>query len=115
MPRFTSIPTVPTSSIGDWNGQILNALKENVELLTGTRGEDDLASRAITGDRVRVKTVENPTFVKVTATAQGYTVSGVNVAALSDYAKLIIDVQNLGNDVLILRASLNALITQLKG
>jgi hypothetical protein len=115
MPRFTSIPTVPTTNIGDWNGQILNALKENVELLTGTRGESDLASRALTGDRVKVKTVENPTFARVTAQAKGYTISGVNVAALDDYSKLIIDVQNLGNDVLILRASLNALINQLKG
>lgn len=115
MPRFTSIPSVPTANVSEWQGQIFNALKENVELLTGTRGEKDMASRALTMDLVKVKLVENPSFSRVSATGDGYTISGVNVAALADYAKLISDVQLLANDVYILRATVNALINQLKG
>ncbi len=115
MPRFTAIPSIPTANVADWQGQIIGAIKENVELLAGIRGEADLASRAITGDRVKVKTFDAPTFARVTATGAGYTVSGVNVASLSDYAKLITDVQTLANDVAIIRQLLNTLISQVKG
>ena len=115
MARFTAIPSIPTNNLPEWQGQVLNAIKENVELLAGLRGEVDLASRAITGDRVKVKYIENPSFARVTATGEGYTVSGVNVAALADYAKLISDVQLLANDVAILRGAVNTLISQLKG
>jgi hypothetical protein len=115
MPRFTAIPSIPTANVVEWQGQIMSSLKENVELLAGIRGEADLASRAITGDRVKVKIFDAPTFARVTATGAGYNVSGVDVAALSDHAKLITDVQTLANDVAIIRQLLNALISQVKG
>jgi len=115
MPRFTAIPTIPTADISDWQGQVLNRIKENVELLCGIRGESDNASRAITGDRITIKTYDDPTFTRVSATGEGYTINSVNVAALSDVGKLINDVQLLANDVAIMRQMLNTLITQLKG
>lgn len=115
MPRFTSIPTIPTADVSEWQGQVLNRLKENVELLCGIRGEADNASRAITGDRITIKTYDDPTFTRVSATGEGFTVSGVNVASLADFGKLINDVQLLANDVAIMRQMLNTVITQLKG
>lgn len=35
--RYTAIPAVPIVGIEEWQSRLLNALKENVELLTGTR------------------------------------------------------------------------------
>ena len=115
MPRFTAIPTIPTADISDWQGQVLNRLKENVELLCGIRGETDNASRAITDDRITIKTYDDPTFTRVSATGEGFTISGVNVASLADFGKLINDVQLLANDVAIIRQMVNTIITQLKG
>jgi hypothetical protein len=52
---------------------------------------------------------------RVTAEGKGYTISGNNVADLDDYAKLVVNVQELANDVAYLRNVLNGLIAQLKG
>jgi hypothetical protein len=116
MARFTAVPSVPTGNVTEWQGQILRSLKENVELLAGIRGEADLASKAVTrGQLIRVSSVANPTFSRVTATGKGYTISGQNVPDLDDYGKLLNDVQLLANDVAALRNTVNALIAQLKG
>ena len=48
MARFTAIPAVPQGGITDWQSVLITTVKENVELLTGLRGEADLASKAIT-------------------------------------------------------------------
>lgn len=115
MPRFTAIPAIPTADISDWQGQVLNRMKENVELLCGIRGEADGASRAITDDRITIKTYDDPTFTRVSATGEGFTINNVNVASLADFGRLINDVQLLANDVAIMREMLNTIITQLKG
>jgi len=115
MSRFTAVPSVPTGNVTEWQGQILRALKENVELLAGIRGEADGASKAVTKSQVRVNQASNPTFSRVSATGKGYTISGQNVPDLDDYGKLINDVQLLANDVATLRNTVNALIAQLKG
>jgi len=47
MSRFTGIPVVPTSGLSGLQANLFGALKENVELLTGTRGETGLTSRAL--------------------------------------------------------------------
>ena len=52
---------------------------------------------------------------RVTAEGKGYTISGQNVPDLDDYAKLIVNVQDLANDVAYLRSVINVLIAQLKG
>jgi hypothetical protein len=115
MARFTAIPSVPTGNVTEWQGQIFRALKEDVELLAGIRGEADLASKAVTRGQLRVNQTAQPTFSRVSATGKGYTISGQNVPDLDDYGKLINDVQLLANDVATLRNVVNLLIAQLKG
>jgi hypothetical protein len=115
MARFTAIPDVPTRVAAQWESQMLDALKQNVELLSGLRGEADGASRAVRRGDLRVRLVPTPTFTRVTAEAKGFTISGERVASFDDYNKLINDVQRLGNDVATLRQVLNILITQARG
>jgi len=115
MSRFTAIPAVPSTNVTEWQGQILNTMKENVELLAGIRGEADQASKAITKGQLSIKSAPTATFSRVSATGKGYTISGQNVADLDDFGKLINDVQLLANDVAALRNTVNALIAQLKG
>lgn len=115
MARFTMIPSVPTQVSSAWEAQMLDAVKQNVELLAGIRGESDLSSRAVLRGDVRVQVAPAPTFARVTAEIKGFTISGERVASFDDYAKLVNDVQRLGNDVALLRQVVNALIAQMKG
>ena len=93
----------------------MNALKENVELLTGTRGEPDSASAAINRAHLTVSVPPEQTMRQVSANGSGVTISGTNVPVLTDYSQLITDVQKLANDVANLRATVEGLITQLRG
>ena len=115
MSRFTAIPSIPSGTVTDWQVALLNALKEDIELLCGIRGEADRASEAVTKGDVRVNQFTSPTFSRVSATGNGYTISGQRVPDLDDYGKLITDVQLLANDVSTLRQTVNVLIAQLKG
>ncbi|HEY7822113.1 MAG TPA: hypothetical protein VIG24_04745, partial [Acidimicrobiia bacterium] len=65
--RYTAVPAVPLVGIEEWQSQLLNALKENVELLTGTRGEPDLASVAINRARLTVAVPPTQEMVQVSA------------------------------------------------
>lgn len=113
--RYTAVPAVPLVGIEEWQSQLLNALKENVELLTGTRGEPDLASVAINRARLTVAVPPTQEMVQVSANGSGVTISGANVPVLEDYSQLITDVQKLANDVANLRATVEVLIAQLRG
>ncbi len=113
--RYTAIPAVPLVGVEEWQSQLLNALKENVELLTGTRGEPDLASAVINRARLTVAVPPAQTMVQVGAQGSGVAISGTNVPVLEDYTQLIVDVQKLANDVANLRATVEVLITQLRG
>jgi len=115
MARFTAIPNVPQSGVDFWQVQTLTAMKENLELLSGTSGELGGASRAIIKGDVTVTPAPPQTMTRVTAVGQGFTISGVQVVSLDDYVKLITDVQQLANDVAQLRATVNVLIDQLRG
>jgi hypothetical protein len=53
-------------------------------------------------------------MTRVSATGAGFVISGTQVAGLEDFGRLISDVQKLANDVANIRATLNALIQQLK-
>lgn len=112
--RFTAIPAIPTG-MNDWNTQLQNSMKENVELLCGIRGEADSASRAVVRSDIGIEQARELNMRRVTAEGKGYTISGNNVADLDDYAKLVVNVQELANDVAYLRNVLNGLIAQLKG
>lgn len=111
MARFTAIPTIPVG-VDSRVSLVLNALKENVELLSGARG--DTATHAVLSGQITSQGASG-SFTGITAQGQGFTVGGQQVAGYDDYAKLISDVQTLAADVATLRATFNALITQLRG
>jgi len=115
MTRFSAIPNPPQSDMTGWQYYMLNALKENVDLLTGARGEKDGASRAITKASVTITSVPAQTMRQVTAQGAGVNIEGAVVPALQDYVELLKNVQSLANDVASLRDTLNTLIGQLRG
>lgn len=115
MARFTAIPAVPQGGITDWQSVLISSVKENVELLTGLRGEVDLASKAITQGQITLEQMGDQNMKQVSAKGSGFTISGQEVAGLDDYGLLLTDVQTLANDLAYTRAVLNALIQQLRG
>ena len=114
-PRFSPIPSIPQQGLTDWQFQTLNAMKENIELLTGARGGNAASASALTRGSVTVVDAPAQTMQRVTAEGTGYTISGVTVPSLDDYVRLVTNVQQLANDVAALRNTLNTLINQLKG
>jgi hypothetical protein len=115
MARFTAIPAVPQGGITDWQSVLITSVKENVELLTGLRGEADLASKAVTKGQITLLEMPDQNMKQVSAKGTGFTISSQEVAGLDDVGLLITDVQTLANDVAYTRAVVNALIKQLKG
>jgi hypothetical protein len=114
-PRFTAIPNIPQQGLTDWQFVTLNAMKENIELLTGARGNSAVSATAITRGSVTVQDAPAQSMQRVTAEGVGFTISGVTVPSLDDYVKLITNVQQIANDVAALRNTVNALLNQLKG
>lgn len=112
-PKFAAIPNIPQGSLTDWQFATLTAMKENLELLTGSRGSTN-ATRAVVSGQILVTNPRPQTMTRVSATDAGFIVGGVNVPNLEEFRKLIQDVQQLANDVASLQATLNALINQLK-
>ena len=98
--RFAGIPAIPTTNMADWEAQVFHAIKENVELLCGTRGEADEASKAVTKGNISVSSMEQQDM---------RVVSGI-----VDLADLVAAVQTLANDLAEQRDTLNTLIEQLK-
>lgn len=115
MARFSAIPNPPQSEMTGWQYYMLNALKENVELLTGARGEKDAASRAVTKASVTVSPAPEQTMRQITAQGAAVNLDGAVVPDMTDYVELLKNVQSLANDVAVLRATLNTLIGQLRG
>tara|TARA_B100002019_G_scaffold293421_1_gene320899 strand:- start:3921 stop:4280 length:360 start_codon:yes stop_codon:yes gene_type:complete len=114
--RYAAIPAVPQGNLsGGATIVLVTALKENVELLTGTRGEEDLASKAVAIDQIKLNTLGNQDALAVNAKGIGYTISGQKVPDYDDYIKLLNDVQILMNDLFATREALDTLISQLKG
>lgn len=113
---FSALPPVPTADNKEWQFRFDNAVKQNMELLTGQRG--DSSSRALLSGQITLNPAPEVNMRQVTATGAGIAVnSGTTtvVVTQTDYVKLIVDVQTLANDVAAIRAVLNALIEQLKG
>jgi hypothetical protein len=109
---YAPLPAVPQVGIPEWQFQFLNGVKQNVEILTGQRGNSGF--EALVAGQVGVQPVGDLNMRQVTATGAGFTISGQNVASLEDYAKLIVDVQTLIGDVAYIKDVLNTLISQLK-
>jgi len=114
MARFAAVPAVPQSGLTPAEYATIAALKENVELLIGARGEVGATSRALTKGQVSVTEAPTQRMQQVSAEATGFTLSGVNVPSMTEYVKLLSDVQQLANDVAAIRTTLNVLIQQLK-
>lgn len=138
MARFSGIPSLPQSGVDEWNLRTLGALKQNVELLTGSRGEADLASKALIRSQFTVNPPPSPSLTSVSQLSIAPNISGitaVNVTPVASGTPVIVanagwtgflsslqsggyasaqDVQRLASDVAQLRAVLNTLIAQLK-
>jgi hypothetical protein len=123
--RFTAVPDVPTTVAAEWESQMLDALKQNVELLSGLRGETDKASQAVVKGMITIEQVPRPLYNAVptlTVRGEGFTISGVQVASFVDYGRLITDVaalsvgvQQLAVDLQNTRDAVDVLIRQMKG
>ena len=113
--RFTTVPAVPQGGFTDYQTILIATVKENVELLTGLRGEIDTASKAITQGQITTNPLGAQKLVQVTAKGSGFAISGQNVPSLDDFQKLVLDVQTLATDVAETRAAFNILIQQMKG
>ncbi len=109
---YAPLPSVPQVGIPEWQFQFLNGVKQNIEILTGQRG--DTGFQSLIAGQVGVRPMGDLNLKQVTATGAGFTISGVQVASLDDYAKLIVDVQTLIGDVAYIKDVLNTLITQLR-
>ncbi len=107
--KFVAVPEVPDQLL-DWQAVLFSAIKENVELLTGTRGEADLASSAIVRGDITVVQLGNQVMGTVSADGTGYTISGSDVASLSSHRALRDDVQALANDLYITRQAFDLLL-----
>lgn len=100
--------------MGGWQYSMLQAMKENVDLLTGARGESDAASQAILKSSVTVQPVNVATL---SISAQGFSVptgTGASVPTIDDYNQLLTDARRLADAVSSLQETLNLLITQLR-
>ena len=120
--RFTGIPAVPLDGLTDWQSVLIGSMKENVELLTGLRGEADVISKAVTQGQVTLAQLGEQNMRQVTAQGTGFEVTsqgtlnpGTNVPNLEDVIKLVNDVQVLANDLALTRAVINVLLKQLQG
>ena len=114
MARFTGIPSLPQQGVDEWQVRVLGAMKQNIELLIGSRGERDLSSRALLKSSVRIEGTPEPSLRSISAVGSGFTISGAQVPSLADYQALVRDVQLLANDVAQLRTAVNVLISQLR-
>lgn len=114
--QFSAIPSLPQTGLQPWQFYFYTAIKENLEMLTGSRNGVDSSKQSITTGQITVAAPPKQNMVK--PSAEGVAVlanKSVSVPAITDYAKLISDVQALANDVSNLRTTVEILINQLKG
>jgi hypothetical protein len=112
--RHVATPELPMENLTA-EVVLLGALKENIELLTGTRGEGDLASMAIVRGDMTVNQVGTQTMGTIN-TENNTTPSALNEAApLDAFIDIRNDVQTLANDLYETRQALDLLIANLKG
>ena len=117
--RFVGIPAIPLQDMADWEAQVFHGIKENVELLCGTRGEGDEASKAVTKGNISVSSMEDQNMRVVSAQAKTWSgltglPGGESVADGPEFTALIENVQTLANDLAEQRETLNIIIEQLK-
>ncbi len=111
MANFSPIRDVPATGLSEWESTMLNAMKENIEIMTGTRQS---GVRVITSDNIKVASLNPQVAAAVTGTGQFATLSGVDVPTYAEYLTLRNDVQLLMNDLYYTREAINSLLTQLR-
>ena len=112
--RHVATPEVPDTLL-DWQAVLFSAMKENIELLTGTRGEADLASMAIVRGDITVEQVGDQEMGTIN-TSHNLTPTAFNECApLDAFTDLRDDVQLLANDLYYTRQALDLLIRNVTG
>jgi len=107
---YPVIPEIP-HDVPDYQLQILDAVKEAIEVLTGQRGTGNL--RPVTKGEITIRpNIEEGYVVK--ARNIGVSISGQQVAPASEFVTLTNDVQALANRVDALQRLVNTLILQLR-
>jgi len=117
MPRFVAIPELPVSGLLDFQALLFGAVKENVELLSGTRGEADLSSRAIVRGDIQgeVEQLGTQNLVRINTSNSTTPTSFPTSAPLDGFIDLRNDVQTLADDLFRTRETLDLLIARLRG
>lgn len=126
MARFTAIPAPPVFGSQEWEVRTLNAMKQNVDLLTGLRNEEDLASKALltstydlpfTGDR-RLDSVQSINYDLSSASGFVTDLSGGGVSQgmvnSINNGVLASDLDILRQDIAALRNTVNTLLAVLR-
>ena len=114
MARFSGIPTalVGLTGVNPTLLAAVNACLENIALLTGQRGDKKLAAQL--KGFITLDLSPEMQLKAVAASGKGTIIGGVSVPDHKDYVELIRNVISLREDVASLRATMNALIKQLK-
>lgn len=113
MPQFQGIPALPMEKMPQWQYDLLLAIKEDLEILMGSRGP----GRAVTNDAIGVDPEERQVMRQLSSRGDFYAIdtgSGIiNVPQLDDYIKLLNDVQQMATDIATLERAFNALLSNL--
>jgi hypothetical protein len=110
MPQYTGIPAIPNESIPQWQYDLLQAMKENIEIMMGQRGP----GRVVTNDTLGVAPENRQLMRQISARGDFVTVGAFDVPVLEDYTKLLNDVQQLATDVSKIQDALNALLINMR-
>jgi hypothetical protein len=110
MPRFANMGAIPNENIPQWQYDLLLAMKENIEILMGTRGP----GRANTNDSIGVAPQEWQVMKQISARAEGTTNAAVGVPTFADYVRALNDLQQLAADVAKISQGLNVLLENLR-
>jgi hypothetical protein len=101
---FPAIRDVPDAGVPQWQSDLLDQLKEAVEILTGARGS---GARAVVNKNVTIAPANNITMQRVTAVANG-------AYSQQEFLNLMNNVQELAVNVISLQNQVNELIKQLE-
>lgn len=106
MPQYQGIPNIPNEKIPQWQYDLLAAMKENLEILMGARGD----TPAVTTDLIQVSAQDRQVMKQVSARGELTTSAAAGVPTGVDYIRLLNDVQFLAADVAKIQDALNTLI-----
>ena len=111
MGTFAALRDVPLTGLSEWEASLLGGMKENLELLCGTR---QTGVRAVMSSSIGVAALGTQGMAQTSTTGAYYTITGVDVPTLTDYLQLRQDLQTLANDLAETRNTINTLLSQMK-